>query len=503
MITFADALRGATRTLLVAATLTTVVVGQGQGQDEEQARRWLQSGRSFLQGKNYKEALSDFESVLGKYPKTSVADDALLEIAYYQFEQLQDLRAAEATADRLLNEYKDSDSAPLAQVLKGRASLATGYTPEQVGKAIANFERVSRVYAGTDAVPEALFWAGEAARLGGMREDAIKRFSDLTTRYPASPILARALLGSASSLVAIGQPQRAIEQLQRVRNQFPTSPEASTALEWLTILYRLYVKIPAQPAYAYASAVGGPTGKIKDFRDLDVAPGNHLLVATKTGVVELGAKGEVVKTTEAPDALAMFLDQQGRPVTIHEEGGLRAAGRPPVVLATARNDGKVEPIDINAAVTMSNGDFIVANRDQKTLVRFAADGRPKGEFVRAVVARRLAIADLDDLAALDPDQKTITLISREGKIVGRIAERGTGYQLRQPMDLAFDRLGHLYVLDKGSIYVFTHQGSKLLTTFTIAEKSPGAFGNGEAMALDAAARLYVFDARTDAVQVYR
>ena len=52
-------------------------------------------------------------------------------------------------------------------------------------------------------------------------------------------------------------------------------------------------------------------------------------------------------------------------------------------------------------------------------------------------------------------------------------------------------------------YVFTHQGSKLLTTFTIAEKSPGAFGNGEAMALDAAARLYVFDARTDAVQVYR
>ena len=81
MITFADALRGATRTLLVAATLTSVVVGQGQGQDEEQARRWLQSGRSFLQGKNYKEALSDFESVLAKYPKTLVADDALLEIA--------------------------------------------------------------------------------------------------------------------------------------------------------------------------------------------------------------------------------------------------------------------------------------------------------------------------------------------------------------------------------------------------------------------------------------
>lgn len=474
-----------------------------QGQDEEQARRWLQSGRAFLQSQNYKEALSDFQSVLGKYPKTTVADDALLEIARYEFELQQNLRAADATAERLLTDYKDSDSAPHAQVLRGRISLAAGYSPDQVSQAIANFERVSRVYSGTDAVPEALFWAGEAARLGGMREEAISRFSDLTTRYPASPIVSRALLASASALVRGGQPLRAIEQLQRLRNQFPTSPQAATALEWLTILHRLYVKAPTQPAYAYVTSVGGPGGKIRDFRDLDIGPGNTLLVATKANVVELGAKGEVIRTTDAPDAQSMFLDPQGRPLTIHEQGGLRGGGRPPLVLATARSDGKVEPIDIDAAVTLSSGDLIVANRSQKTLIRFSADGRPKGEFAKAISARRLAVADLDDMAALDADQKTVSIINRDGKVIGRVPERGTGYQLRQPVDVAFDRLGHLYVLDRGTVLVFSHQGDKLLTTFTVAERNPGTFQNGEAMALDAAARLYVFEGRADVVQVYR
>jgi hypothetical protein len=69
-------------------------------------------------------------------------------------------------------------------------------------------------------------------------------------------------------------------------------------------------------------------------------------------------------------------------------------------------------------------------------------------------------------------------------------------------DVAFDRLGHLYVLDRTAVFVFSPQ-RKLLTTFSIPEKSPGAFTNGEALALDSAARLFVFDGRTNAVQVYR
>jgi hypothetical protein len=71
------------------------------------------------------------------------------------------------------------------------------------------------------------------------------------------------------------------------------------------------------------------------------------------------------------------------------------------------------------------------------------------------------------------------------------------------MDVAFDRLGHIYVLDRAAVLVFALPGPKLLSTFSVPERTPGAFTNAEALALDSAARLYVFDGRSDSVQVYR
>ena len=154
-------------------------------------------------------------------------------------------------------------------------------------------------------------------------------------------------------------------------------------------------------------------------------------------------------------------------------------------------------------MAVSTGDLIVANRSQKTLVRFSADGRPKGEIAKAIGARRLAVSGQDTLAALDVDQKTITLLSRDGRVTGRIADRGAAYQLKQPGDIAFDALGHLYVLDRSVVHVFSGRGDRLLATFTSPEKSAGTFSNGEAIALDAAGRLYIYEGRTDMVQVYR
>jgi len=107
------------------------------------------------------------------------------------------------------------------------------------------------------------------------------------------------------------------------------------------------------------------------------------------------------------------------------------------------------------------------------------------------------------LAALDADQKTVTLLARDGRITGRVAERGANYQLRQPGDVAFDALGHVYVLDRAAVYVFTARGDRLLATFMSPDKSAGAFSNAQALALDAAGRLYIYEGRTDIVQVYQ
>ena len=190
-------------------------------------------------------------------------------------------------------------------------------------------------------------------------------------------------------------------------------------------------------------------------------------------------------------------------MTVHEQGTIRGGGSQPLVLSAARSNGRVEPLDIDNAVTTSTGDVIVTNRAQKTLVRFSREGLPKGDFAKAIAARRLAVSDADDVAALETDQKAVTVFNRNGRSAVRLAERGTGYQLRQPGDVAFDGLGHLYVLDRGTVLVFAPRGDRVLATFPSPERVAGTFTNSDAIAIDGAGRLYILDARAGLVQVFR
>jgi hypothetical protein len=108
--------------------------------------------------------------------------------------------------------------------------------------------------------------------------------------------------------------------------------------------------------------------------------------------------------------------------------------------------------------------------------------------------------------------------------------KGTGFDLQNPVDIAYDAFGHLYVLDRGSIAVFTPFGTgpesapapvvpgrmataastpapsartyRLLTLFT-EPQSPTAFRRATAFAVDASGAIYLYDDRAERVVVYR
>ena len=470
---------------------------------EEFARRRFESGRAFLRAQNYAEALKDFEAVLQSYPTSGVADDALLEIATYQLEVAHDPAAAELRAKELLKSYPASDSSAMALVLEGRIALAKGRSPEAVTTALASFDRVPRLFPGSEAVPAAMYYAGESLRIGNLREQAIERFAQLARQFPTSPWTANALIGSAVSLTQSGQPTRAMEQLQRVRSQFPRSPEAAVALDWNTVLYRLYVRAPAQPAFLFSGrTIAGQGGKLKDAIDVAILPDSSVLVASKTSVAAYGAKGSVVSTVGSVDPLTLQFDRRGSMMTVHETG-IRLEAKTPLVLLPPVIDGHARELKISDGLEMASGEYLVADRNQKNILKFAIDGKYLGEFARQQDVRRMAIDELDDVVALDAGTKTVTLFNRDGKVLKQIAERGTNYQLRDPADVAFDALGHVYVLDRSSVLVFSPDGGKLLTTFTVPEKAAGAIGDGSALALDTAGRLYVLDGKSDSVKVYR
>ena len=127
--------RSSFRLGLVSILLAALGARAGAQADEEFARRQLESGRSFMENKRYAEALKDFQGVVDSFPKSSVADDALLQIALYQLDTAHNLMAAQAAVDiepsRLLaGGYGAIDVAPFGdQRLAGQppSAHATGY----------------------------------------------------------------------------------------------------------------------------------------------------------------------------------------------------------------------------------------------------------------------------------------------------------------------------------------------------------------------------------------
>src|SRR5262249_51003720 len=133
--------------LLVAGT---AVLG-AQGNTEAFARRQFGSGSTLMQSGRCAEGLKDFQTILESFARSSVADNALLQTALYQLEIARDSGAAQTAVDRLLKDYPDTDSAPMAHIVAGRIALAKGRASADVDAALASFERVPRRFPNDEA----------------------------------------------------------------------------------------------------------------------------------------------------------------------------------------------------------------------------------------------------------------------------------------------------------------------------------------------------------------
>lgn len=489
---------------LIAALLAAGAVVSAQGNAEEFARRQFESGMTFMQSGRYTEALKDFQSVIDSFAKTSVADNALLETALYQLEIIRDPSAAQTSVERLLKDYPDTDAAPMAHILAGRVALAKGRTPADVDAALASFERVPRLFPNDEAVPAAGFYAADALRSVRRTDEALERYRRVSMEFPRAAWAARARLGTALCLVAGDRPVRALEELQRVRQQLPDSAESTEALNDATLLYRLYVRAPAQPAYAFSGRFPGTEGsKLKDVIGLRIDAAGTVALGHKQGVSVFDAHGKAVRTVAAEDPSAFFLDERGR-LVIARKDRLTIERGESTPLAIPQPDGKVRAVEeIPSAAAMTSGERLVADHKGKQVIKVSASGAYVGKFL-GIDAERLALNRLDDVAAIDKDTKSVVVVDRDGKALGKIPQKGTGYEFDNPVDVTFDAFNHIYVLDRGraSVFVFGPR-NKLLTTVTMPEKSTGAFPRASAFALDAAGRIYIYDDRAQGIQVYQ
>src|SRR5205814_2111772 len=162
-------------------------------------------------------------------------------------------------------------------------------------------------------------------------------------------------------------------------------------------------------------------------------------------------------SAEKPSAAAkprgLALDANGNLVVF--DGGLLKSPSGSVTCLIPRKNGQLDAFSkIDAALQTSNGDWLVQDGNENVVYRFNRTGTYIGPFSTTRLSR-LAINTVDEVAGIDRDQKGIALFDGSGKAVGKIPFRGTGYELQSPEDLTFDSFGHLYVLDRASVAVFS------------------------------------------------
>ncbi len=478
--------------------------GAQQANNEEFARRQYDSGLTFMQNKRFTEAIKDLQAVADSFPESTVADNALLEIAQYQLESARDIDATQKAIDRLLKDYANSDSAPMAHVIAGRLALTKGRAAADVDTAMASFERVARLFPGTEGVAAAGFFAGETLRMVKRVDDALDRYRRVRTEFPRSLWAARAALGAGYCLVQQGSPQHALQEIQWVRQQFPGTPVAAEALNLNTIVYRLYVRAPAQPPYAFSGRfVGAERADYRDVVGVQFQPDGRLLLGHKTGVAIFDDKGAVAATVAANEPRSFYVDAKSRVVFAHESNLIADKGETQSIFMPDR-DGKVRYIDdMPAIIVMSKGERLVSDLKNHTVVRIAPDGKYVGQFAQ-IEAIRMAANSMEDIAMLDKAGKGVFFSDRDSKAIGKLPNKGAGYEFDDPVDMAYDFFDQLYILDrgKGTVFVFSPK-NKLVASVAIPEKAPGSFTKANAFSLDRAGRLFIFDERVKRIQVYQ
>ena len=471
---------------------------------EEYARRQYQSGLAFLRDGNYGEALKDFQAVVDQYPASSVADQALLQIALYHLEVARNPDAAAGPADLILKKYPAGEAAPLAHVVTGRILAGRGSAAD-LAAALASFERVRRLFPGSGAVPAAMFHAAETLRANRRESEALPLYRQVVTDHAHSVHAPRALLGEGACLLRLGRPVEAMAQWQRVRQRHADLPEAQVAWEWNTIAYRLYIRAPAQAAYAFTGrTIPGAPAKLKDVLGLSFGARGALHVAQRNQAAAFDAAGAPLPSPVVGPVRAVAAAPDGRVWFVLRGGALTPAGDT-VALGMPKPDGTLRVVEeIPAAVVTSAGDLLVADRQAKAIVRFSAAGRYAGVFAQPLNAVRLARGSSDDVAALDRDDRSVSVFDRHAALVRRFTARGQGYAFANPVDIAFDALDHLYVLDRGvrAVMVFG-AGEAPLTALSVPPRAPGALRRAAALAVDSAGRLFVYDDDTERVLVFQ
>ena len=490
-------------TLLRHAVLLGVAAAASpQETADQQARRLLEDGRTYLAQGKQKQALDNFNIVVTSFPGTDSVGLALIEIGRYHTDVEGDAAKARAAFEQVTKQHARSEAAPGAYYYLGLLTLHRATTAPEIEDALAQFKRVETLYPTSDWVPRAIAAQALAHRRAGRYPEATDLNRRVSLEYPASDAAAGAQYEIGRALALSGQPRLAMEEFQQVRNRYPKSVWAEPALLRSTALYRLFGG--PRPTFAPDPAFSAGAGDLlKDVRALVVTATGALWIASdKTrSATPIDAAGKFGAGFTAEDPRTLALAPSGE-VILASRTAVRIGPKDVRTFTTPpeKPGALAKPVDkILAAAITPGGAVLVSDEDREAILRYDGKGEYQGTFpgARDAPKRKVTRILLDGeggIVALDRDEKTVRVYDEAGRLLRSVGPTG----LRRPADVAVDAFRNLYVADEETgVQVFNPQG-QLITTIAGPE-----LRRARAVTLDATGAVLVYDDRAQRVLRYR
>lgn len=465
---------------------------------DDPAKGHYESALYFLQNQKYQQAVDDLNFIVKSFPKSDYADDALLQLGLYYFDQEKKLDQALTYFTQIKDGYTNSNSAPPAYYYLGQIYL-TKRDAAALDEAFANFERVTRVFPSSNWVDKSLVGAGTALKWRSEFDKAYEEFSKVKVRFADSPLAPEAQYEMGICSLYGDHFQEAVIDFQQVIDRFPTSDYAKKAREVNTILYRLYIAPTAdRKVYALDNGYAPTLQDLDDPSGMAVDSAQNLYVADKgkKNVLVFDAAGKYKRSISISSPLSISIDQRDNIYIANDANVMEPASNP--LTFSWIKDGKTEPLEEIRSVDVNLfGEYFLVSGKLPGVLIYDHDRTVKANlsFIKTESEySKVAVNSRNQLYALDKDHKVLTLFSPDARAVYGIGPKGKNYDFDRIEDFAIDRTNHVYVLTKNprAVFIFSPSGS-YMRSIASDKKGALAFEDAKVIAVGPTGSIYVLD----------
>ena len=476
-------------------------------QDPAAERLYAEAVR-LLQAHDRDASLAELELLVQQFPTDRLASKALLQVAEIRHAK-GDLLGTQAALEKLRTDYGRTLESAAAFVKQAEIEVEQARRSADLEQARATFRRVPLLY-GRETYPDledrvlARIRTGELSLQLGDYESAVSELLAAVEDEPPNRLTGKARLLLATALTHTGEWIAAAETLQRLASEgsagnatvSSSAAERASALRLLSLLHRRIVR-PLSGQRSWLTASRYPASGLQLKKPSGVAAdddGRLVIVDPDLPLIALiDADGNVAARAAVRDA--------GRPGW--SAGACFVVGDERILLPFDDREsprfleprpGKESPLKgLLAAERGPFGDWFVLAKGWRSLLSFASPR--EGQELLAT-----GKPDLEDVA--QDRLGRIYVLDRSAKQVLRVgvdrrrAETVIKGTWRRPTALALDQLGNYYVLDRGDgkVEMFDVNGRKQ------AEIGPLLGGGIELrnpvdLAVDGSGRVFIADTK--------